>query len=80
MPLVQDRSLDQLASSPAGYHCATDASPHLLRVPLYIELPLEVEEHPLVRGRCDDPHTIHVLRVVVGIVRRSQRSNRDVSI
>ena len=25
MPLAQDRSLDQLASSPARYHCTTDA-------------------------------------------------------
>ena len=26
MPLVQDQSLDLLISSPAHYHCATDAS------------------------------------------------------
>ena len=26
MPLAQDRSLDLLASSPARYHCTTDAS------------------------------------------------------
>ena len=28
MPLAHDRSLDLLASSPARYHCTTDASSH----------------------------------------------------
>ena len=54
MPLVQDQSLDLYTSSPAHYHCATDA-PHTLDMngelssydtyKIYIKIKLLVEHY-----------------------------------